>query len=86
MFKILCPIDKKERGGDGTYWMRMGTAYPNRDDSINLYLDAYPINGRLQLREMDEEDFQRMDEGRARKRESPVGPTAMASPINDLPF
>ncbi len=95
MFKILCPIEKKD--GGGTYWMRLGTAYPNRDQSINLYLDALPNNGRLQLREMDEEDLRRMDEGRARKRDAGGGASrsddggGLAAPgahgaVNDLPF
>lgn len=49
--RVVCPVS----GKDGkTYWMRMGTAYVNRDSSINLYLDCLPTNGRLQVREWDE--------------------------------
>jgi hypothetical protein len=60
MFKIITPIEKK----DGTkYWMRLGTGFANKDDSINMYLDAIPFSpGKeavLQLREMTEEDFRR---------------------------
>lgn len=54
MFKILCPITKK----DGTtFWMRVGTGFPNKDDSVNLYLDVLPRDGKLQLRAFDERDL-----------------------------
>lgn len=32
-------------------WVKVGIAFLNRDASINVVLDALPINGRLQLRE-----------------------------------
>ncbi len=44
-----------ERQGK-TYWMRIGSAYINNDGSTNVYLDAYPANGKLQIRELDERD------------------------------
>ena len=31
-------------------WTKMGIAFINRDESINVILDALPLNGRLQLR------------------------------------
>lgn len=62
MYKILCPIERKE---GKTHWMRVGTAYPNKDDSVNLYLDVLPANLKLQLRELTEEDL-RDREGRSK--------------------
>ena len=60
MFKILCPIERK----DGkTHWMRVGTGFPNKDDSVNLYLDVLPANLKLQLRELTEEDLRVRDGG-----------------------
>ncbi len=56
MMKVLCPIEGKN---GKTFWMRLGTAFRNRDDSINIYLDAYPQNGKLQLRGLDERDLAR---------------------------
>ena len=56
MFKVISPIEKKE---GGTYWMRVGTGFTNKDDSINIYLDAWPKNFQLQLRELDEEDLRK---------------------------
>ena len=64
MFKVYSPIDKK---GGGTYWMRLGTAFTNRDDSLNLYLDAIPPTNpksnryELHVREFTEEDHRRRE-------------------------
>jgi len=40
-----------ERSEGKSYWLRVGTAFENRDGSLNVYLDAIPVNGRLQIRE-----------------------------------
>lgn len=54
--KVLCPVS----GKDGkTFWLRMGAAYENRDGSWNLYLDALPVNGRLQIRDWDDAPSER---------------------------
>jgi hypothetical protein len=37
-------------------WLRIGSAFPNRDGSLTVYLDAVPINGRLQIREYQPRD------------------------------
>ena len=47
---VLCPI---ERDGK-TFWQRLGVAFVNRDESLNVYLDGLPVNGKLQLRDWDE--------------------------------
>ena len=62
-FKVISPIKDKH---DKTHWTRVGSAFLNTDDSINVYLDAFPKSFQLQIREMDEEDRQRRDEARAR--------------------
>lgn len=49
--KVLSPV----KGADGrTYWHRLGSAFVNNDGSINLYLDALPVNGKLQVRAEEE--------------------------------
>ena len=63
-----------ERQGK-TYWMRIGSAYLNNDGSTNVYLDAYPANGKLQIRDLDERDESK------RKGEEPA-----ASSASSLPF
>ena len=62
MYKVLSPIDKK---GGGTYWLRIGSAFTNKDDSINLYLDAMPApkdkSYHIQIRELTEEDLRKRE-------------------------
>ena len=50
-FDVLQPIERKN---GGTFWMRVGTAFENRDGSLNIYLDALPLGGKLQVRESRE--------------------------------
>jgi hypothetical protein len=52
--KVLCPL---ERNGK-TFWMRLGTAFTNKDGSLNVYLDAYPTDRKLQIRDLDARDLQ----------------------------
>ena len=67
MFKVISPIDRRD---GGKYWLRCGTGYVNKDNSINVYLEALPLVAKdqgvtLQLREMTEEDFRERAEKRA---------------------
>jgi len=51
-----------------TWWLRIGSAWINADGSTNVYLDAYPTNGKLQIRDLDERDLKprtSQDEGRS---------------------
>jgi hypothetical protein len=76
MFKVIAPIEKKD---GGTFWMRVGSAFPNKDGSTNLYMDAWPVGTKtLQLREMTDEDFAR--------RRAPGEQLSVPSPPQDLPF
>jgi hypothetical protein len=51
MLKVLCPVE----GRNGkTFWIRIGNAFTNRDGSTNVYLDAYPTSGKLQIRPFDD--------------------------------
>lgn len=44
-----------EGGKEGTkkedYWIRIGVAFENRDGSINVKLNALPVNGTLHIRD-----------------------------------
>lgn len=44
-----------ERQGGKRIWSRVGTAFKNRDGSINVFLDSLPIGGKIQIREDDRE-------------------------------
>ncbi|MBA2565252.1 MAG: hypothetical protein H0V09_07490 [Gemmatimonadetes bacterium] len=39
-----------ETGGEKNRWLECGIAFTNRDGSLNLLLNALPVNGRLQVR------------------------------------
>ncbi len=51
-------------GAEKKYWVRIGRAFVNRDQSINVRLDAMPVNGNLQIRDVDEEDLARIKQRR----------------------
>lgn len=46
------------------FWNRIGVAFVNRDGSLNVKLEALPLNGELHIR-----DFESKDEGKERDRE-----------------
>ncbi len=52
--KVLCPVETK---AGKTFWMKIGAAFVNRDGSLNVHLNAYPTNGKLQIRDLDERDL-----------------------------
>lgn len=57
--KEVFTIEEKQ-GKDGkegkAYWHRVGTAFENKDGSVNVYLNALPVNGKLQIRDKKEKD------------------------------
>lgn len=40
-----------EREGKKAIWTRIGIAFTNKDNSINVILNSIPLDGRLQIRE-----------------------------------
>jgi hypothetical protein len=40
-----------DRGHNKKLWLRVGVAFVNRDGSLNVRLDAMPVNGQLYIRE-----------------------------------
>jgi hypothetical protein len=52
----------ERENADKAFWVRVGASFANRDGSINIYLDALPVNGRLQLREPDPGPEQKKEE------------------------
>lgn len=41
-----------ERESGRKHWLRIGTAFENRDGSFNVRVDALPLNGMIHIREM----------------------------------
>ena len=67
MFKVISPMEKRD---GGTWWLRCGSGFVNKDNSINIYLDALPISSKgggvtLQLRELSEDELRESREKRA---------------------
>jgi len=68
MYKVISPVEKD---GGGTFWLRCGSAFVNKDNSINVYLDALPLRTKpgegvkLQLREYTDEELRERAEKRA---------------------
>lgn len=42
--------------GEKSLWVKIGMAFLNRDRSINVLLDAYPRDGKVQLRNHSEKN------------------------------
>ena len=40
----------REREGKKGFWLQIGSAWTNRDESFSVEMDAYPANGRLVIR------------------------------------
>jgi len=51
MSKVVYTIVKNEKDGEKDYWTRIGVAVDNRDGSLNVLLNALPVNGTLHIRE-----------------------------------
>lgn len=60
MFKVLGIVPKHSNPKE-SMWLRLGTAFVNRDNSINIYLDALPRSFELQLREFEEDELRKRD-------------------------
>jgi hypothetical protein len=54
-------------GKDGkNYWTRIGVAFVNRDGSLNVKLEAFPVNAQFHIR-----DFNPRDDERDNRRDEP---------------
>jgi hypothetical protein len=42
--------------GERSFWTKIGVAFPTRDGSLNVQLDALPVSGRLQIRSDEPRD------------------------------
>ena len=82
MFKVISSVERRD---GGKFWMRCGTAFTNKDESINVYLDAVPVGKEitLQLRELTEEDLR---ESAAKRAAYAARTPTTATPNNDSPF
>lgn len=54
-YKEVYTIVEKE-GDKKARWIRVGIGFVNKDGSINIILDALPLNGKLQVRDKTERE------------------------------
>jgi hypothetical protein len=50
--EYLIAVQPREKGS----WQRVGVAFPNADGSINVVLDAFPVDGKFQLQKPKEKE------------------------------
>jgi hypothetical protein len=51
LLQVITVVDQGE--GKKAYWQRVGTAFRNKDRSLNIRLNALPVNGTLHIRPID---------------------------------
>ncbi len=51
-FKVVYTIVERKDSKKGI-WYRIGTAWVNHDQSLNVKLDAHPTNGQLHIRDYE---------------------------------
>lgn len=61
-YKVVYTVVER-KGGQKSYWVRIGAAFTNRDGSLSVHLDAVPTNGTLQIRDPDESRWSRFGGG-----------------------
>jgi hypothetical protein len=76
-YKVCYAITERN---DKTYWNRIGVAFINKDGSLNVKLDAFPIGGTLQIR--DNEPREEFDANGA-MRPRPIRAAGGARPAPD---
>jgi len=59
-FQTVYTIVERERDGH-KFWLKIGAAFPNRDGSLHVKLDAMPTNGQLHIRESKSAEERQQD-------------------------
>jgi hypothetical protein len=62
-----------ERSPGKSIWTRVGVGFVNQDGSLNLRLDAIPVNGLLQVREWEPYDRPRSEAPNGAGAGAPLG-------------
>jgi hypothetical protein len=70
-YQVFSMKERTDKGGKerDTLWVKAGSAWVNRDGSLNVYLDVLPLDGRLHVREALE---RAEGEGEERDAEAPA--------------
>lgn len=51
----------EREGKDEAIWKQVGIGFVNKDNSINVRMDSYPLDGRFQVRDLRSKTFQRKE-------------------------
>jgi hypothetical protein len=62
------PVFAITERGEKSFWTKIGAAFPNKDGSITVQLDALPVSGRLQIREQEDREERQGRGGRDDRR------------------
>lgn len=63
--KTVYQISESKKGGK-SFWTRIGVAFVNKDGSLNVLLNCFPIDGKLHIRDerkRDSQDYDPADQG-----------------------
>jgi hypothetical protein len=69
-WKVVYTIVEKHGQPEKKFWVRVGSAFVNRDQSLNVRLDAMPTNGTLHIRDYDPDGRDARGELRPRREAS----------------
>jgi len=90
-FKILAEVPRYD--GTGTYLMKIGNAFENRDASINGIVESLPLAAlspkgfKIHIRELDARDLEKRDAYRAASTGRTLEPSTGAGAASEpLPF
>jgi hypothetical protein len=90
-FKILAEVPRYD--GNGTYLMKIGGGFENRDASINGFIESLPLAAlnpkgfKIQIRELDARDLEKREAYRAASTGRTLEPSAGAGAASEsIPF
>lgn len=55
-WKAVYTVIESSGRSERPLWLRIGTAFVNRDGSLNVKLNALPVNGTLHIRDVDQKE------------------------------
>jgi hypothetical protein len=79
----LSKYTDKKTNQEKTSFKRIGAAFKNRDGSLTLELEAFPVSGRAQVRDEDKDKAERARREAERQRS---GDAAEPGAEDDIPF
>ena len=67
MLRVYTVVDKGD--GNDPFWLNIGSAFPHKDNAgFNILLQAMPIDGKLVVREVSEDEAKEEDKPKKKGR------------------